>query len=326
MWKNIIKSCLPYGITAKFLIHPTEIATSLHPLLYNNNGEEILFIYLNDRVSAHLPYSIMSGRIPKRILWDRHNYALNLQMYGHKSILNRLPRGIETKQFGLVVESEKIIPNEYEQLIKAESDVKSLDALFTCSERLLDKYENAKFIIANGVWYGTDLYGGKLRNDNYERKKKLISIVASAKQKTPLHLFRANTARELKRKGLADAMGTSVGDYFVKISDAFDDYMYNVAIENDSTKYYFTEKILDCFASMTVPIYYGATDIGKFFNEDGIIRIKEPTVECVINAIKQCSKSDYEDRKLAIIENFERVKNYLSIDDFLTDNYLNLII
>lgn len=322
--KRIIKELLPYGIVKRYIEHPFTITSNKYPKLYNEFGEKILYVYMKDDVSAHLPYSLVSGRMPRRVVWDRYNTGLDLQMYGHINILNRLPLKQDTKQFGLVVESEAIIADEYNKLFQREDAIKTLIALFTCSEKFLDKYPNAKFTIGNGVWYGTDLYGGSMSIDNYDRKTKLISIVASAKNKCPLHVFRAEVARELKMRGLANAMGTAVGNYFLKISDAFDDYMYNVAIENDSKKYYFTEKILDCFASMTVPIYYGATDIGKFFNEDGIIVIKEPTIQCVLEAIRQCSPLDYYARKRAIIDNYERVKKYLSIDDYIFDNYYEL--
>ena len=322
--KNFVGNVLPYGVSKRYFYPPVSIPSSVYPKLYNQFGEEMLYVYMKDNISAHLPYSLVSGRIPRRVVWDRYNTGLDLQMYGHISILDRLPLRENTKQFGIAVESEIIRPYEYEQLLKNESSVNSLVALFTYSERLLDKYSNAKFAICQGVWYGTELYGGTMSPDNWEHKTKLLSIVASAKHKVPLHCFRAEVARGLKRSGLADAMGTSVGEYFDKISDAFDDYMYNVSIENDQKKYYFTEKILDCFASMTVPVYYGATEIGKFFNEDGIIKIKDPTMECVLKAIKQCSKQDYHDRLDAIKDNYNRVQQYLSSDDYIFNNYFEL--
>ena len=36
------------------------------------------------------------------------------------------------------------------------------------------------------------------------------------------------------------------------------DYRFSVAIENGQYKTYFTEKILDCFATGTIPVYLGA--------------------------------------------------------------------
>ena len=315
---------LPYGFVRKRFLTPS-ICTSEYPELYNLSGERMALMYLNEDKGMHNPYSLTLGRLPRRILFDRYNHALNLQMYGHRAIVfDRHPLKDNQKQFGIMIESESICQEEYDLVYKKEDKVKSLEALFTFSEQLLDKYENAKFSLANGVWYGTKMHGGQMDSERYKKKIKMISAVASSKAKCPLHLFRAENAKELKRRGLADTMGTAVGEYFEKISDAFDNYMYNIAIENDSKKYYFTEKILDCFASMTIPVYYGATEIGKFFNEDGIIRIKEPTVECVIKTIGQCSEKDYMSRLAAIKDNYERVQHYLSVDDYLTDNYFDL--
>ena len=301
-------------------VQPIDVS---HPELYNQFGEKMVWFYLDDTRLLHHPYTLNAGHMPRRVVWDRQNQFLSLHMYNHLRIVKHTPLD-NVRQFGIIKEAEIIVPGEYDLLLHNEDKVKHLSALFTFSERLLDKYENARFSLCNGTWYGTDLFGGNMDETNYQRKKKLISIVASNKHQVPLHVFRANTARELKRRGLADAMGRSVGQYFEKISDAFDDYMYNVAIENEQAKFYFTEKILDCFASMTVPVYFGATAIDEFFNPDGIIRIEEPTIECVVNTIKQCSQKDYEARLEAIKDNYHRVQKYLSVDDYLTDNYMSL--
>ena len=302
---------------------PVLAKTQDSPRLFNMDGEEMLWMYLDDSRCRHHPYTLNDGCYPRRIIWDRYNQALPLHMYNHMAILNHKPSD-SIRQFGILKEAEIITPNDYEVMLRQEERIKSLAAIFTFSERMLDKYENAHFSLCNGLWYGTEKWGGVMDVNNYQKKTKLLSIVASAKKFVPLHVFRADVARELKRRELADAMGTSVGNYFDKISDAFDDYMYNVAIENESTKFYFTEKILDCFASMTIPVYYGAIEIDKFFNPDGIIKIKEPTIECVVETIKQCSRNDYESRLEAMKDNFNRVKKYRSVDDYLSDNYWNL--
>lgn len=38
---------------------------------------------------------------------------------------------------------------------------------------------------------------------------------------------------------------------------------------------YFTEKILDCFTTGTIPIYQGAPDIGDYCNAEGIVVIDD---------------------------------------------------
>jgi hypothetical protein len=47
--------------------------------------------------------------------------------------------------------------------------------------------------------------------------------------------------------------------------DSLKDYRYSLAFENGVIDNYFTEKICDCFLGWCVPIYYGASNISKFF-------------------------------------------------------------
>lgn len=45
-------------------------------------------------------------------------------------------------------------------------------------------------------------------------------------------------------------------------------YNYSLCIENSCYKGYFTEKITDCLLSWTIPIYFGCTNIDKYFPKD----------------------------------------------------------
>ena len=51
----------------------------------------------------------------------------------------------------------------------------------------------------------------------------------------------------------------------LKIKKSLRDYMYSVVIECTTDKNYFSEKIIDCFATMTIPIWYGCDNIGELF-------------------------------------------------------------
>lgn len=44
-----------------------------------------------------------------------------------------------------------------------------------------------------------------------------------------------------------------------------EDYKYSIAIENISESGYITEKFNDCILSWTIPLYYGAKNIGTYF-------------------------------------------------------------
>ena len=69
-------------------------------------------------------------------------------------------------------------------------------------------------------------------------------------------------------------------------------YAYSLAIENFSGPDYWTEKIADCFLAWTVPIYYGCTNLEKYFPEESFIRIDIDKPEESIRTIKQTLRED----------------------------------
>ena len=91
------------------------------------------------------------------------------------------------------------------------------------------------------------------------------------------------------------------------------DYMFSVAIENGQYETYFTEKILDCFATGTIPVYLGAPDIGNHFNMDGIVNLTDEF---------EVSEDIYNDKFDAIRDNLERAKKMEVLEDFIWENYL----
>lgn len=57
--------------------------------------------------------------------------------------------------------------------------------------------------------------------------------------------------------------------------DFISHYKFNLALENSAIPGYITEKIVEPFAAPTVPIYWGAPDIGKDFNPDAFINVSD---------------------------------------------------
>ena len=54
----------------------------------------------------------------------------------------------------------------------------------------------------------------------------------------------------------------------------FLDYQYSIAIENSRQTHYFTEKLLDCLLTKTIPIYYGCPNIAEYFDTRGWILLE----------------------------------------------------
>jgi hypothetical protein len=257
------------------------------------------------------------------MLWDRKNQSLSNHFYGHNNINHKL---LSIKNnYAIIVETENINSFPYTYAMKNSCKIKEFIAIFTHSEKLLNKYENARFIPAGGVWYGIKKFGGSYNEKAYENKENNISIVSSNKKYCELHRIRIEVAKYLERNNLADTFGNFNGGNKIKISDSLEKYRYSIVIENTIDAYCFTEKILNCFASMTVPIYLGATKINEYFNIDGIITIDKNDLKYNIEKIiKSCTEVDYESRIEAIIENYTKVLEYSCQEDYMLKKYPNL--
>lgn len=84
------------------------------------------------------------------------------------------------------------------------------------------------------------------------------------------------------------------------------DSMYHIAIENTAIKNYFSEKLLDCFQTKTVPVYYGCRNIDEFFNTAGMFRVWN--VNEMVDVCNQLTPEVYERMKPAIEDNYVRAQ------------------
>lgn len=331
--KKVIKNCIPYGIVKAKENRATQLTPKAEPVLpvingtepdiYNAKGEKMRTFYLQDLLTPDYPLSFVYGSKPQYINWDRYNYGLPIHFYTHDNVLRTNKYAV--KKFAYFIESEEILGCDYQLFDKNPGLEKEFNAIFTTSAKHLDKYPNAKFCPAGGLWYTKPSGGGQANPEMYRKKTKNISIISSDKTMCPLHIARIEISKKLKRNGLADTFGTFDGGPKIKINKTLDDYRYSIAFENNVAPYYFTEKIMNCFAAQTIPVYVGATEIGRFFNTDGIIMTTaKELLENPEKVLKQCTTEEYERRLPAVIDNYNRVWQYSVIEDWLYTNYKDL--
>lgn len=290
--------------------------TSEEPLVYNSEGQRLETFFYRDLTSAHSPYTDS-----KYFMYDRFNFGLKTHVYTHNAMLQQM--GNPDYKYGVLGESEAIVPEDYKIFKKHKGLEKDFDLIFTHSYEILNTVQNARFFpCCSRVWYGNERYGGIWDSEAYQKKKKNISILSSNLHMCELHDFRFNLAMKCKKEGLADTFGTFDGGSPVKMGKTLQDYRYTIAIENDIKPYWFTERITSAFAAMTIPVYCGASKIDNFFNTDGIIIIKPSDFDNIDKVLAQCTEKEYEQRLPAILDNYERVKQYKNPADTWYEKYL----
>lgn len=319
--RNRLFELLPYGYVKTIKDREKITPAAYEPEIYNANNEKMQLYYLQDDLCPFLPYSLGAGRISKHILWDRYNYGLKKHVYTHKNVLKTC--GSPEKKYALFLESGAIMPEDYFIFDSRKELAKEFDLIFTHSQKLLNEYPNARWIPGGQVWYGGVPFGGEMSADLYLKKDKNISMVSSGKEMCSLHKKRIATVKRLDEAGIVDGFGTYPGNHTgdTDIAQTLERYRYSIVFENNIEDYYFTEKILNCFAAMTVPIYVGARKIGDFFDENGIIQISEDEIERIGDRVRHLGEKEYFERREAIVNNYERVQDYLCLEDYIYQHY-----
>jgi hypothetical protein len=152
-----------------------------------------------------------------------------------------------------------------------------------------------------------------IEDPSVREKTKLASMISSSKQMCAGHLKRLEYVS--KFRGQLDLYGRGHHE-IEKKEQGLDDYMFSVAIENDQYGGYFTEKVIDCFATGTIPIYLGDPKIDRHFNMDGIIMLDDNF------DIKSLTPELYYSKIDAVRDNFERSKQFFSAQNYIYNNYL----
>jgi len=195
-----------------------------------------------------------------------------------------------------LIEPVCVAPQHYDYV---RNNLMKFDYILTHEKTLLDLDYNTKFIPFGCCWIP------KEEQKVYDKSKN-ISVISSNKTFTDGHRLRHEVIQKFGDK--MDVFGRSYNPINFKI-DGLKDYRFSVVIENCKRDYWFTEKLIDCFATGTIPIYWGCPSIGDFFNTDGMLIFDNmDELETILN---DCNEDFYNSKLDVIRENFDKCKNFL---------------
>jgi hypothetical protein len=200
--------------------------------------------------------------------------------------------------FAWIIEPPIVNGENYVYIVEKSKNFKYV---FSYIKSLGDKIENFVFIPHGGTW---------LRNEdiNIWGKNKKISFIYSDKTWNSGHRFRHQIANSLKDTDI-DFYGTGCNKKIEYKIEGLKDYMFSIVIENSQEEDYFTEKILDCFLSGTIPIYFGTKNISKYFNSNGFFSFN--TFDELQNILQNLNEETYHSLKNYVQENFEIAKSFI---------------
>ena len=182
------------------------------------------------------------------------------------------------------------------------------DKIYTFTQKIIDQYPQAELFEWGSSWLNfSDLILDKGNN---------VSFVTSNKSQTVGHKMRLEIFEMLKKVDVTNGLqyyAHKSPPFHDRRNDFFETAKFHITVENSRQQNYFTEKIIDCFASKTVPIYYGCPNLGDWFNMDGVIVFHDlEELECIM---KHLDADKYDWRQSAIEENYEIAKQFHSEND-----------
>lgn len=211
----------------------------------------------------------------------------------------------------LLVEPPAIIPHMIDYALKNYS---LYDYVFTYSDVVLKNCPNARFFIANDTWIKDDYVLG---SKSFE-----VSAIVGFKQNTNGHrmrheLWHSQNRITMPKKFFVSSAG---GPPNAKPTDLvlgatkypLFESQFHIVIENVQMVNMFSEKLIDCFVTKTIPILWGCPNIGDFFDVRGICVVN--SVEQIIQTCNVLNHTSYESAREFVEINYEKGLKYVNLD------------
>lgn len=256
-------------------------------------------------IGGGFQHSISTNDLPpKNVEWVKDGSAQISIHIDNGLLLSTNPK---TKNYGWLCESKTIIPNIYDWCKKNIELLKhKFIKVFTHDYELckLSDIFQLTYCSAKSYFEHGEIYP----------KSKLVSMIASNKVMCNEHVFRQQMIKKFAKH--CDHFGRGYR-YLANKKDGLRDYCFSFAIENATYPNMFTEKITDCFMSGTIPIYYGISNIGDYFNKEGIIILDENF------RIEDLSFDLYYSKIESVKDNFSRSIDFPLAEDYIFNTFIN---
>jgi hypothetical protein len=201
-------------------------------------------------------------------------------------------------------------PNKYFGLHDwAIQNKESFDCILTWDDKILNNCDNSILLPFGHTWLKPNQYN-KVNPKSFE-----LSHLCGNLNKSYGHGLRHEIMARQNELNLPINFHQTIGDRY-NIEDArlgketvLCNSQFGVAIENFAHRNWFSEKILDCFLLKTIPVYWGCSNIGDYFNTDGIISFND--VDDLIYQMNNIDENFYQSKEKVIQENWELALNYV---------------
>ena len=227
----------------------------------------------------------------------------------------------------------KIITDQADVVIK---NAYKCTVIYTYDKSIMNNCVNAKKYAYGTTWIEKDYYS----KIDVSEKKFMTSVIVGSKNIN-------NAEGHLFRKLIYDHQDIFIHNHIklmVYISsrqvptltpkkdnkilfdskiELFDKFQYSIVIENSKQEDYFSEKIIDCLITKTIPIYYGCSNISEYFDTSYWIMLNSIDVNELNRILGELRDGYYQDNYDNIQSNYVKSMRYSSLKENLLRSYLS---
>lgn len=258
---------------------------------------------LDSNFAHHKKSSVADHQDNERFIWCRRNELVSDSCFFTDLHLRDVDRVQKPKRkIAWLLEPRAINPGMYQWIVE---NNRKFDYVLTFDKQLLDLRQNYLFYPFGVSWI-------RVQPEQYKKTKK-FSIIASNKSMTPGHEFRKQVVEHCLKRGDVDVFGRGYNEIESK-EQGLDDYMFSIVMENSRADWYFSEKLIDCMLTATVPIYWGCENLHQFFDVDSILNFT--SIEGLDNILNVVNEGVYSLLTNSIDTNISRIyDNFLDIPE-----------
>jgi hypothetical protein len=244
---------------------------------------------------------------PKYVDWIKGNHTAPISVHIDDAVFNT-PTNTSIFNVAWFAESPyftQLSISKFDDPQEKSRILENFQLIVSCDKEFIKKHPEVKYVVPTArPW---------VKNQQVFPKTKWASIISSAKRNAPGHQLRHIIVDQYKEN--LDVFGGGYNPIDEK-GIGLNDYLYSFTVENVKVDGYFTEKIADCFATGTIPVYWGDETIDDYFIENGIIRLTDGFDPDIL------TKELYESKLEFVRENFQRILEFPIPEDYIYQNYI----
>ena len=235
--------------------------------------------------------------------WGKFEYHINSRalpfsefLVVHEDLDRTVTQRVMAGGLVLITGEERAIKKNYQQ-----DFLNQFDIIITSRDDL--QHPNILKTFYLHSWWIKKTYDELVKIERVEKLFDLSAIISSITI-LPRHKERYAFINKLKGhyKDKIDWFAKGENTFLEDKWQGLSPYRYSIAIENSEYPNYFTEKISDCFLSLSMPFYSGCPNINEYFDERSFITIYPEDYLRSIQIIDESIKNDFYSTNLKFVK------------------------